>query len=327
MTVFRNYILWIFGIALVGVLAGCQVSASNTGNQIIVVVKDESLVKRPDVIEIVTTSMNFDAPGEIPSGWITFRFINNSSMVHFALLERMPEGKTIRDQQKDIAPVFQNIMDNINQKPLSAPDAGFDLPEWFGGIENLSGPGFVSPNHIAETTVYVEPGSYLIECYVKSNGIFHSYNPAPDINGMVHQIEVVDKASGGKVPEPTLNVNLSTERGIEIVDEINAGKHVVAVHFADQKIYEHFLGHDVHLVKLSGSTDLNALNAWMDWSKPGGLGTPCPAEFLGGTHEMPAGSTGYFNVELEPGDYAFIAEVPNPASLNMLKTFSVPEVK
>ena len=40
---------------------------------------------------------------------------------------------------------------------------------------------------------------------------------------------------------------------------------------------------------------------------------------------MPTGSTGYFTVTLEPGNYAMISEVPNTLSKNMLKTFVVSE--
>jgi hypothetical protein len=63
----------------------------------------------------------------------------------------------------------------------------------------------------------------------------------------------------------------------------------------------------------------------MDWSAPGGLQTPAPAEFLGGLNEMPAGSTGYFTVDLEPGEYAWISEVPDASAKGMLKEFEVAE--
>ena len=33
--------------------------------------------------------------------------------------------------------------------------------------------------------------------------------------------------------------------------------------------------------------------------------------------------TGYFSADLEPGNYAFVSEVPNSMSKNMLKTFVV----
>jgi hypothetical protein len=61
----------------------------------------------------------------------------------------------------------------------------------------------------------------------------------------------------------------------------------------------------------------------MDWRQPGGLQTPAPARFVGGLQEMPAGSTGYFTVELEPGRYAWIAEVAEPQNKGMLLTFTV----
>jgi len=61
----------------------------------------------------------------------------------------------------------------------------------------------------------------------------------------------------------------------------------------------------------------------MDWTQPGGLQTPAPAVFLGGLQEMPAGSTGYLTVTLEPGRYAWIAEIPGTDANGFLKEFSV----
>lgn len=49
------------------------------------------------------------------------------------------------------------------------------------------------------------------------------------------------------------------------------------------------------------------------------------AEFMGGTMEMAEGGTAYFHVALEPGDYAWIAEIPDPADHNMLKPFTITE--
>ena len=77
------------------------------------------------------------------------------------------------------------------------------------------------------------------------------------------------------------------------------------------------------LARLTEDSDLRELATWMDWRLPNGLETPAPVEFLGGTHEMPAGEIAYFRVRLEPGDYAWIAEVANPDEKGMLKTFTV----
>jgi hypothetical protein len=43
--------------------------------------------------------------------------------------------------------------------------------------------------------------------------------------------------------------------------------------------------------------------SWID-----GMVSPAPVEFLGGADQMPAGSTAYFEVDLEPGSYAWISE-------------------
>lgn len=102
------------------------------------------------------------------------------------------------------------------------------------------------------------------------------------------------------------------------------GLHTVAVHYDGQLVHGNLLGSDVHLVRLDDGADPADVAAWMDWTQPGGLAEPAPAEFLGGLQDMPAGSTGYFTVLLQPGEYAWVAEVDDPASKGMLRTFSVP---
>lgn len=278
------------------------------------------------VVEVTARGLDFvEAPDTIPSGWTTVRLNNASEMIHFAILERLPDGMSMRDQQEAVAPVFQEGMNLLNAgRPEAASKAFGELPKWFGDMVFMSGPGLIAPGRTAQTTVQLAPGTYLLECYVKTDGVFHSYNPSPDAYGMVHELTVTEASSGAPAPTPTLEMVLSSEGGIE-VDEGNVapGKHTVGVHFARQKAHEHFLGHDVHLVRLEDDTDLQKLAAWMDWTQPGGLETPAPVEFLGGTHEMPAGETAYFSVELTPGRYAWIAEVPNPAEKGMLRTFTV----
>jgi hypothetical protein len=288
----------------------------------------DSAPSHPDDLNVVTVTargLEFEAPDEILSGWTTFRFNNVSGMIHFAVLQRLPEGIALKDQQEQVAPVFQKGMDLLNAGETDAAMEKFgELPEWFGQIVFMSGPGLTSAGQTAETSVYLEPGTYLLECYVKTNGVFHSYNPLPSAYGMVHELTVTEESSNAAEPSATLTITLSSARGVEVQGDPTPGEHTVAVYFEDQQIHEHFLGHDVHLVRLESDTDIEELAIWMDWSQPTGLETPAPAEFLGGTHEMPAGGTAYFTVRLEPGRYAWIAEVPGPAEKGMLKIFTVP---
>ena len=279
-----------------------------------------------NLFEVTAEGLDFvDAPEEIPAGWTTFRLANESSMAHFAMVQRLPEGMGIADQQAEVAPPFQEGMDLLNEGEVEAAMAAFgELPEWYGEVTILGGPGLTAAGETSQATVYLEPGTYLLECYVKTDGIFHSYNPADGVYGMVHEFTVTEAVSDA--PEPTADVALtiSSEGGFEVDGEMQAGDQTIAVSFEDQIVHENFLGHDVHLVRLDEDVDMENLATWMDWTQATGLETPAPATFLGGLHEMPAGETGYFTVELEPGDYALIAEVPNPAGKGMLHTFTVP---
>lgn len=60
----------------------------------------------------------------------------------------------------------------------------------------------------------------------------------------------------------------------------------------------------------------------MSWTT--GLESPAPAHFLGGTHDMPAGSTAYVDVVLKPGAYVLVSEVDLPSSKGLLQTMTMP---
>ncbi len=91
---------------------------------------------------IVARGLTFEAPDSIPSGWNTFRFVNESEMVHFAILERLPEGITIKEQQAEVAPVFQEGFRLLNAGQVDSALAEFGtLPEWYGRVVFAGGPG------------------------------------------------------------------------------------------------------------------------------------------------------------------------------------------
>lgn len=283
--------------------------------------RDSEEVAKDDVIEIITEVMDFQMPDTIPSGWNTFRFINKSEEVHFFLLDKYPEGKTIEDARREIIPVFQRGMDLINE---GKPEEGFEqfnsLPPWFFEVVFVGGSGLVSPDHTAETTIRLEPGYYIVECYIKMvNGMFHA------TMGMVKELIVKEEQSGNTPPVADIKLTISSEDGIVYRDAINKGEQVFSVHFQDQIAHENFVGHDISLVRLDDHADLSLLEKWMNWAEPEGLRTPSPAgvTFLGGVNDMPAGRTGYFTATFDPGRYALISEVPNASSKNMLKTFEV----
>jgi hypothetical protein len=278
--------------------------------------------------DIVSRGMDFDAPQEVRSGWINFRFRNESPMIHFALIERLPDGHGLQDQQELVAPVFQRGMDLMLAGDASGAQAAFgELPPWFADIVFIGGPGLTGAGQTSEVTLRLPPGDYLLECYVKTGGVFHSYNPAPDRNGMVREFTV--RAEPGAVPEPaaTLELAISTAEGIQMRGTPVPGRQTIKVKFDEQTMHENFVGHDVHLVRLAAGGDADArldeLEYWMDWRQAGGLETPAPVTFIGGVNEMPAGSVAYLHLNLERGDYAWVSEVPGAIGKGLLKTFRI----
>lgn len=273
-----------------------------------------------NVVDVVVTDHTLDLPEEIPAGWTTFRFHNRSDEVHFGVLQLLPDGITVEDSLAEVVPVFQDGMDLIN---AGDPNGGFaefaNLPAWYGEVVFTGGPGLVSPGETAVVTVDLEPGTYAMECYVKTDGVFHSFH------GMIAGFTVTEEESVRTEPTADVTVTVSSDGasgGITIDGEFRPGRQTIAVHFADQAVHGNVLGHDLHVARIEEDTDLDALGTWMSWIT--GLdGTP-PVHFVGGTHEMPAGSTAYMDVTLRPGTYVLVSEVDAPASKGLLETITVP---
>jgi hypothetical protein len=274
---------------------------------------------QPAVIEVTARNhVEFDLSADrVPSGWTTLRLRNETQVIHFGFLVRLPEGKTVEDYKREITPLFQNLMDQATGRPLTAPTIGTELPAWYPDMLFMGGPGLLGPGRSGEVTVKLQPGVYAIECYIKApDGRLHSFL------GMVEQIVVTTDESPAREPEADITMTLSTDGGIEVDAPMRSGPQTIAVRFADQKVYENFAGHDAHLVRLNDEAPVDDLVAWI--GSQTGLEEAAPAEFLGGTHDMPAGSTAYLTVQLEPGSYAWIAEVPNAEERGMVKRFTVP---
>ena len=236
-------------------------------------------------------------------------------------MDKYPEGKTVENTLTDVAPVFEEGMDLINQGKSEEGFAAFGkLPEWFGEIVFSGGSGLIGPKNTAITAIHLEPGYYIMECYVKMpNGKFHTSM------GMAKPIIVTQEDSGNTSPEATVNITVSNEEGITYDNPITKGMQVFSVFYKEQKQHENFMQHDVNLVRLEANASEEALEKWMDWSHPKGLITPVPegVTFLGGVNDMPAGRTGYFYANLKPGKYALISEVPNTKSKGLFKVFEV----
>ncbi len=272
-----------------------------------------------NIVDVIAKDYYFQSPDSISSGWTTFRLKNEGTCVHFFFLTLLPNSIPFERYGKDVGSAFAVAWDSLQagmDKPKAGALLGSLLPKWYASAKAMGGAGLISPGKTAQTTIKLEPGTYVMECYMKTaEGKFHSEL------GMVRQLTVTHNIS--KMKEPTnANVDLTLSNyKIESKGKLSSGKNIIAVHFKEHPKYG--LGNDVHLVKLNDKTNIEKLTKWMDWMNINGLRTPAPAEFLGGTQEMPVGYTSYFTVDLKPGKYAWISE-PS-ASKGMIKEFSINE--
>jgi hypothetical protein len=281
---------------------------------------------QPLVVEFRAVGKTFQGPSEIPAGWATFKFVNASSMIHFAMIDVPPEGITAWEISDAVMQPFQDAMDGMNAGDEEAVNTAFGrFPEWIGELGRNGGPGFLSPGRTGQTTVYLEPGRYIMECYVKSDGIFHTTSPGEGQLGMMLDLTVTEEPSNA--PEPQANATLAIRNsGFELVSgELKRGSNTIRVDFIEQQALPSFVGNDVHLMRVDDEDSIAEADAWLDWRTPDGLEDPSPVAFLGGINDMPAGDHGYFTVDLEPGDYAFIAEMPGPQAAGFVLPFTVAE--
>lgn len=262
----------------------------------------------PVPVDVVAVDYSFQAPDSIPPGWTTLRLENRGREPHFVILWKLPEGKTLADYGRDVGPAFDQAYAALQEgqgKAEAGALLGGLLPDWYAGVEPRGGVGLLSPGRAARATVELEPGTYVLECYVKTPaGVFHA------ALGMAHQLVVAGPAADAGPPVAEGEITLAND-GITAPDTVPAGERTLAVHFATQP--EVGLGNDVHVVRLEAGMDPGAVIPWMDWMNLDGLRSPAPATFVGGAQEMPVGRTEYFTVDLEPGRYAWIGEAPEEA--------------
>jgi hypothetical protein len=313
MSLKRTWLPLVIAVAFFGLVA-CQPSEP----EVPVETPAEAPAKapaEPGVVEVTLEDYSFLAPPRLRSGWTTFRMTNKGEQPHFMLFWRLPEGKTFDEYAAEVSQPFQQEFDRFYAGEVSRDEMLENvvgrLPEWFGSVEGMGGVGLTSPGRTSETTVLLEPGDYVMECYVISpEGKFHGSL------GMLRPLIVDPESTGREAPEADIRINLSNYV-MSVEGEAAVGEHTVAVHATEDA--EGLIGHDVHLARLEADTSLQDLVAWMNWIEA--LRPPVPAEFLGGADHVAAGRTSYFSITLEPGRYAWISE--GFASAGMVQEFVV----
>lgn len=270
------------------------------------------------VLEVTAKDFEFEAPPETPSGWTKIRFTNEGEQDHFVYLYRLPDSVSFEQYRSDVPKVFSDIYSRYASGELNQEEMvkalGEQLPSYFfGGLVPSGGVALTDAGETASTTVRLDPGTYVMECYVMTpQGTFHTDR------GMLKELTVTGDENGAEPPEADVTVTLSNY-AIDVEGDFTAGEQTVAVRVTETP--DGLMLHDLNLVRLEEGLATDSVVAWMNWMDPSQFRSPAPGENLGGLEHMTAGRTGYVSADLEPGGYALLSEVYG--SRGMVHEFTV----
>lgn len=256
----------------------------------------------PPTVDITAEDYEFTAPDTVSSGWTTLRMHNQGSEQHLFALVRLPDRVTYHDFKTQVVAPYDSVWSLVVDGRIDRAEARRRLrpllPDWYPDEATLrSGVGLTAPGRTAETTVDLEPGTYVVECYaMTSEEQYHAFR------GMIHPLTVTPASSDATPPaaDQTLTVADLDLRG---AGPVSPGEHTFAVRF--EKDPKALPVQHLHLARLDEDTGADELAEWMTSLDP----------------VMPAGETAYVTVDLHSGRYAWLLGVP--PEQGELETFTV----
>lgn len=234
----------------------------------------------PAVVTFTATDYAYTGPTEIPEGAVTLRLVNQGQELHHAVLARLHDGTTLDD-------VMHFYMERRATDPLLQEHPSF--------VTFLGGPGVGVPGSTLDATAVLEPGEYVLICYIESADRTPHF-----VKGMTTTFRVTPNET--PAPAPTADIELALrDYAFTLSEPLTPGTHTLRVRNAGPQI------HDVVLVRLEpGTTTDQFLRALAAEST-----TPPPGELAGGLGGITTGETAYLTVTIEPGTYVLLCFVPD----------------
>lgn len=227
----------------------------------------------PNVMVVKTSDYAFDAPDSVRAGLTTIRLVTNAGHeMHQVGLIRLDSGKTAADLGD----------------AMKAPGP---MPKWAVEIAGVNPP---APGQTAEASVILEPGSYLLVCFV----------PSPD--GVPHIMKGMSRAlvvTGAQVAAARLPADVEiklTDYAFGLSAPLAAGSHVVRVVNGGTQT------HEVMVIRLAPGKTAAQVAAWVEK-----MDGPPPGEPMSGVAGLGVGQSASFPLALTPGEYGLICFIPD----------------
>ncbi|HEX6644236.1 MAG TPA: hypothetical protein VF037_06145, partial [Gemmatimonadales bacterium] len=228
----------------------------------------------PNVMTVTARDFAFEAPDTVAAGLTTIRLQNQGPEFHHVQLIRLEDGHTH-------AEFFEALQ-------------GGPPPAW---VREVGGPNTPMPGGTSEATLTLEPGNYVIVCFIPSpDGVMHV------AKGMSHPFVVGGGDAAARpaaAPAPDVVATL-TDYDFTFSDSLRAGRQVVRVRNDAAQPHEMFI------VRLNEGVTPDQFASWVE-TQDG----PPPAEPIGGTTAIANGLSNDLELDLAPGEYLLICFVPD----------------
>lgn len=258
---------------------------------------DTYIMDTSSMPEIMVDAADFayNMPDRVSEGWTKVTLNNSGDEPHHIQFLRLKDGVT-----------FDQFQDALKQGEGPA----LNLVEQVGGV------GAVHPSGSAQAVLYLTPGDYVVMCFIPSpsDGMPHF------TKGMTNTMTVTeDVAFAYDEPTPTMTIRLK-DYSFDLPESIPAGQSVIKV------INDGPESHEFNILRLEAGKTLADVTAFLN----GEIEGPPPFAPVGGMNGLDAGKYGYALLDLQPGNYVAICNIPSPKAagaphfmLGMIKEFTI----
>ena len=231
----------------------------------------------PRVVTVKAYDYRFEAPARVPAGTITFRMENDGKELHHLWIVKLTGKKTPDDFTK----------------AMKTWGSALKMPDW---AIDVGGPNSASPGMTADGTMTLDPGTYMLVCWVPSpDGMLHV------MKGMVKPLTITARPAGQVDAEPASDITMTLDDyTFELSKPITPGRHVIRVENRAPQT------HEVVIARLNpGQTAAQAL-VWINAGQAG----PGPT-VLGGASGIAKGRHMFITMDFPPGHYALFCFIPD----------------
>jgi hypothetical protein len=244
----------------------------------------------PHLMTVTARDFAFEAPDTVPAGVTRIRLQNQGPEYHHVQLIRLADGHT-----------HAEFFDALQGGPP---------PAW---VEEVGGPNTPPAGGTSEATVELEPGNYVMVCFIPSpDGVMHV------AKGMSHAFVVEPgEAEESSDVAPDVVATL-TDYDFTFSDSLRAGRQRIRVR------NEAAQPHEMFIARLHEGRTAEEFLTWVER----GEGPP-PATAIGGTTAIARGLFNDLALDLAPGTYVLICFVPDASDgrphfvHGMMKTITV----